>query len=199
VPIRSHLNGQRFDIETIRVMGLAYEMALVALERTDGAATPTREAVAQKIIDLAKAGERDPERLCDEALKAPLPMAPALMSDPSCLPPHASHRCCRILEPRRFDWNRYTGQSRGSQRNAGLWHALRCVPVKCSGTKSRVVVTAEARLGAAEHPCPPVASAFHRPSVLSSYSRALTPAIAQARPRPQASKSPSRLHSQATA
>ena len=63
MPIRSHLHGQRFDPETIRVMGLAYELALVALERTDGAATPTREAVAQKIIDLANAGERDPERL----------------------------------------------------------------------------------------------------------------------------------------
>jgi hypothetical protein len=90
VPIRSHLNGQRFDTETIRVMGLAYEMALVALERTDGAATPTREAVAQKIIDLAKAGERDPERLCDGALKATQPTAPAWISDPSPLPSHAS-------------------------------------------------------------------------------------------------------------
>ena len=48
MPIRSHLHGQRFDPETIRVMGLAYELALVALERTDGAATPTREAVAHR-------------------------------------------------------------------------------------------------------------------------------------------------------
>jgi hypothetical protein len=90
MPIRFHLNGQRFDPETMRVMGLAYEMALVALQRTDGTANPTREAVAQKIIDLAKAGERDPERLCNEALKATQPMAPVLISDPSPLPPHAS-------------------------------------------------------------------------------------------------------------
>jgi hypothetical protein len=34
-------------------MGIAFEMALVTLERTDGAATPTREAVAQKIIPAA--------------------------------------------------------------------------------------------------------------------------------------------------
>ena len=90
VPIRSHLHGQRFNTETIRVMGLAYELALVTLERTDGAATPTREAVAQKIIELAKAGERDPERLCDGALKAAQPTAPAWISDPSPLPSHAS-------------------------------------------------------------------------------------------------------------
>jgi hypothetical protein len=75
MPIRSHLNGQRFDPETIRVMGLAYEMAVAALQRTDGTVNPTRETVAQKIFDLAKAGERDPERLCDGALKATQPMS----------------------------------------------------------------------------------------------------------------------------
>jgi hypothetical protein len=84
MPIRFHLNGERFDPETIRVMGLAYEMAHVALEHTDGTTSPTRAAVAQKIIDLAKAGERN------GALKATQPMAPAWISDPSPLPPHAS-------------------------------------------------------------------------------------------------------------
>jgi hypothetical protein len=88
--IRSHLNGQRFDPEAIRIMGLAYEMALVALQRTDGTNNPTREAVAQKIIDLAKTGERDPEQLCDGALKTTQPMALVLISDPSPLPPPAS-------------------------------------------------------------------------------------------------------------
>jgi hypothetical protein len=86
VPIRSHLHGQRFDTETIRVMGLAYELALVTLERTDGAATPTREAVAQEIIELAKAGEGHPERLCDGALKATQATAPVVITDPSPLP-----------------------------------------------------------------------------------------------------------------
>ena len=56
MPIRYYLNGLRFEPETLRVMGLAYEMALVTLQRADGTANPTREAVAQKIIDLAKAG-----------------------------------------------------------------------------------------------------------------------------------------------
>jgi hypothetical protein len=48
-------------------------MAIVALQQADGTVSPTREAVAQKIIDLAKGGERDPERLCDGALKATHP------------------------------------------------------------------------------------------------------------------------------
>jgi hypothetical protein len=49
MPIRFHLNGQKFDPETLRVMGLAFEVALVALERTGGTANPTREAAAFRI------------------------------------------------------------------------------------------------------------------------------------------------------
>jgi hypothetical protein len=88
MPIRSHLGGQHFDPETIRLMGIAFEMALVSLQRTDGSINPTRAAVAQKIIELAKAGERDPERLCEGALKATQPV-PVLISDPN-PPPLAS-------------------------------------------------------------------------------------------------------------
>jgi hypothetical protein len=68
MPIRHYLQGHRFDAETVRLMGIAYEMALVALlqrRRED----QLREAAAHKIIELAKAGERDPERLCEGALK----------------------------------------------------------------------------------------------------------------------------------
>ena len=86
MPIRHYLQGHRFDAETVRLMGIAYEMALVALlqrRRED----QLREATAHKIIELAKAGERDPERLCDEALKAIQPTAPALISDPNPPPP----------------------------------------------------------------------------------------------------------------
>ena len=90
MPIRPYLQGHRFDAETVRLLGLAFEMALVALQHADGVVSPTRDSVAQKIIELAKAGERDPERLCDEALKATQPLAPALISDPSPLPPPAS-------------------------------------------------------------------------------------------------------------
>ena len=84
MPIRPYLQGHRFDA---RLMGLAFEMALVALQHADGVVAPTREAVAHKIIELAKAGERG---LCDEALKATQPMAPALVSDPAPPPPPAS-------------------------------------------------------------------------------------------------------------
>ena len=62
MPIRHYLQGHRFDPETARLLGVAFEMALVTLQHADGPVAPTRDAVAQKIIELAKAGERDPER-----------------------------------------------------------------------------------------------------------------------------------------
>ena len=67
MPIRPHLNGQRFDSETIRVMGLAFEMARVALRLADRGDL-ANQVLANKIVELAKAGERDPERLCDGVL-----------------------------------------------------------------------------------------------------------------------------------
>jgi hypothetical protein len=83
--MRQHLKGHGFDPETARLLGLAFEMALVALQHADRVVSPTRDAVAQKIIELAKAGERDPGRLCDAALEAL-----GTVTDPSPLPPHAS-------------------------------------------------------------------------------------------------------------
>jgi hypothetical protein len=47
---------------------LAFEMALIALRLRDRGDL-ANEIVAQKIIALAKTGERDPERLCDGVLK----------------------------------------------------------------------------------------------------------------------------------
>jgi hypothetical protein len=47
---------------------------------------PPREAIAKAVIDHAKGGERDPERLCDAALEA---CQAAIVSDPSSHPPHA--------------------------------------------------------------------------------------------------------------
>ena len=66
--IRLHLDGEKFDPETIRVMGLAFEMALVTLRLADRGDL-ANEIVASKIIALAKAGERDPERLCESVMK----------------------------------------------------------------------------------------------------------------------------------
>ena len=65
--IRQYLNGQRFDFETTRVLGIALEMSRWALrfeERGEG----TDEIIAKHIIELAQAGERDADRLCDYAL-----------------------------------------------------------------------------------------------------------------------------------
>ena len=48
-------------------MGLAYEMALVALRLADRGDL-ANEVLAHRIMDLAKGGERDPERLRDMVL-----------------------------------------------------------------------------------------------------------------------------------
>jgi hypothetical protein len=68
MPIRFHLNGQRFDAETVRVMGLAYEMTLISLRLVDRGDI-ANDVVADKIIEHVKAGERDPERLCEAVLQ----------------------------------------------------------------------------------------------------------------------------------
>jgi hypothetical protein len=64
MPIRAYLDGHKFDGETIRLMGVAFEMALASLRPTAGFDDPLRAALAQRIIALAQAGEHDPERLC---------------------------------------------------------------------------------------------------------------------------------------
>jgi hypothetical protein len=83
MPIRPYLEGQSFDAETTRLMGIAFETAIEAL-RNRGVRDPPREEIARAIIDLAKGGERDADRLCDGALKA---CQPAIISDPSLPPP----------------------------------------------------------------------------------------------------------------
>jgi hypothetical protein len=67
MPIRPFIDGQKFDSEAIRVMGIAFEMALVGLRLGDRGDL-ANEVIAHKIMALAKAGERDPERLCDGVL-----------------------------------------------------------------------------------------------------------------------------------
>ena len=61
------MDGFRFDPETRRVMGVAFEMTCAALKyakRPDIA----QEAVANRIIELAKNGMFDPDRLCERVL-----------------------------------------------------------------------------------------------------------------------------------
>jgi hypothetical protein len=77
MPIRPYLEGQKFDGETIRQMGIAFELALASLRDRPDFDDPVRAALAQRIIALAKAGERDAERLCEGALGAVSPADPS--------------------------------------------------------------------------------------------------------------------------
>jgi hypothetical protein len=54
MPIRFHLNGQRFDHETLRIMSL--EMALVSLQRTVRTSNLIRATITQNLRKLASAG-----------------------------------------------------------------------------------------------------------------------------------------------
>jgi hypothetical protein len=67
MPIRQYLNGERFDSETTRVLGVALEMARCAL-RPEERGDSTDAIIAKHIITLALGGERDADRLCDYAL-----------------------------------------------------------------------------------------------------------------------------------
>jgi hypothetical protein len=60
MPITPFLNGVRFDLETTRVMGVALEMVCAAL-RTGDRDDEVKRTIATKIIDLARAGERNPD------------------------------------------------------------------------------------------------------------------------------------------
>jgi hypothetical protein len=66
--ITPFLNGQRFDPESERVLSVALEMVCIAL-RTGDCDDGVRQSIATKIIDLAGAGERNPDLLCERALK----------------------------------------------------------------------------------------------------------------------------------
>jgi hypothetical protein len=68
MPINPFLNGEKFDAETTRAMGAALEMACVALRPGD-CADDVKQAIANKIIALARAGERNPDALCEQVLK----------------------------------------------------------------------------------------------------------------------------------
>jgi hypothetical protein len=67
MPIKPFLDGVRYNPETIRVMGVAFEMTCAALRIAD---TADMEAaiVAKRIIELAKNGEQNPDLLCEQAL-----------------------------------------------------------------------------------------------------------------------------------
>ena len=66
--IRPFLSGQTFDPETTRLMGVAFETVRAAVKRPGDL---TDEMIARTIIQLAKAGERNVEVLCEAALNGP--------------------------------------------------------------------------------------------------------------------------------
>jgi hypothetical protein len=58
-----------FDPEATQTLGQAFDMACALLGRTPQP-TAVREAIAKRILEAAKAGERDPVALRDEGLAA---------------------------------------------------------------------------------------------------------------------------------
>jgi hypothetical protein len=68
MPIAPFLDDVGSDPEARRIVGVAFEMARVALglaNHTDLA----NEAIAKRMIELVKAGERNPDLLCEGVLK----------------------------------------------------------------------------------------------------------------------------------
>jgi hypothetical protein len=61
-----YLNGLEVDPETKRVLSAALEMTRVSLGLTDNFA---KEIIVKQISQIAETGERDPDLLCEAALK----------------------------------------------------------------------------------------------------------------------------------
>ena len=68
MPIRPFLNGEQFDQETVRILDVAFEQVCISL-RIGDCDDDVKQAIANKIIELAKADERNPDLLCERALK----------------------------------------------------------------------------------------------------------------------------------
>ena len=68
MPIRPFLNGRRFDQETLRILGVAFEQICIALQ-IGASADDVRQAIANKVIVLASAGEHNPDILCERVLE----------------------------------------------------------------------------------------------------------------------------------
>ena len=68
MPITQFLNGHRFDPETRRILGVAFEQVCIAL-RIGDCDDDVKQAIANQIIELAKTGERNPDVVCERALK----------------------------------------------------------------------------------------------------------------------------------
>ena len=69
MPITPYLDGFEADTETKRVLGVAFEMTCVALRLAGRGGDLAREVIARRMIELAQAGERNPDILCETVLK----------------------------------------------------------------------------------------------------------------------------------
>jgi len=68
VAIHRLLQDAVFDDQALKAMTTAYDAALVDLGLLNRTGR-LKEIIARKIIECARSGERDPERLCALALK----------------------------------------------------------------------------------------------------------------------------------
>ena len=68
MPITPFLNGHRLDRGRSARRRTAFEPVCIAL-RVGDCDDGVKQAIATKIIELAKDGERDPNVLCEQALK----------------------------------------------------------------------------------------------------------------------------------
>jgi hypothetical protein len=68
MPIAPYLNGKRFDPETKRVLSIAFELVCTALQ-IGASGDDVEQAIADKVIELAKVGERHPDMLCERVLE----------------------------------------------------------------------------------------------------------------------------------
>jgi hypothetical protein len=69
MPITPYLNGERFEPETERVLGVAFGQVCIALRIGASDDDDVKQAIANKVIELAKAGERNPDILCERVLE----------------------------------------------------------------------------------------------------------------------------------
>jgi len=69
MPIRPFLKDATFDPEHVKAMGLAFDSIIRGL-RDRGKSRVVREVIAERVIALAKTGERDPDKLCELARDA---------------------------------------------------------------------------------------------------------------------------------
>jgi hypothetical protein len=67
MPITPFLDSEKFDPETTRIMGVAFEMARASVKR-DWGGIYASHIIAKRIVELAKAGERNPHVLCEQAV-----------------------------------------------------------------------------------------------------------------------------------